>query len=88
MEVHSENKIMQENPNSEVDINVLVSLYNQRLSQLSNQNVLLEAKLQTLKQDFEEQNNALLQQLAEYQGNEEAEIVTPVRNNLAAKRNG
>ena len=87
MEVLS-NKIMQENPNSEVDINVLVSLYNQRLSQLSNQNVLLEAKLQTLKQDFEEQNNALLQQLAEYQGNEEAEIVTPVRNNLAAKRNG
>ena len=79
---------MQENPNSEVDINVLVSLYNQRLSQLSNQNVLLEAKLQTLKQDFEEQNNALLQQLAELQGNEEAEIVTPVRNNLAAKRNG
>ena len=88
MEVLSENKIMQENPNSEVDINVLVSLYNQRLSQLSNQNVLLEAKLQTLKQDFEEQNNALLQQLAELQGNEEAEIVTPVRNNLAAKRNG
>jgi hypothetical protein len=87
MEVLSD-KIMQENPNSEVDINVLVSLYNQRLSQLSNQNVLLEAKLQTLKQDFEEQNNALLQQLAEYQGNEEAEIVTPVRNNLAAKRNG
>ncbi len=48
----------------------------------------MEAKLQTLKQDFEEQNNALLQQLAELQGNEEAEIVTPVRNNLAAKRNG
>ena len=87
MEVHSENKIMQENPNSEVDINVLISLYNQRLSQLSNQNVLLEAKLQTLKQDFEEQNNALLQQLAEYQGSKEAEV-TPVRNNLAAKRNG
>ena len=87
MEVLSD-KIMQENPNSEVDINVLVSLYNQRLSQLSNQNVLLEAKLQTLKQDFEEQNNALLEQLAELQGNEEAEIVTPVRNNLAAKRNG
>ena len=87
MEVLSD-KIMQENPNSEVDINVLVSLYNQRLSQLSNQNVLLEAKLQTLKQDFEEQNNALLQQLAELQGNEEAEIVSPVRNNLAAKRNG
>ena len=87
MEVLSD-KIMQENPNSEVDINVLMSLYKQRLSQLSNQNVLLEAKLQTLKQDFEEQNNALLQQLAEYQGNQEAEIVTPVRNNLAAKRNG
>ena len=30
--------------NSEVDINVLVTLYNQKLASLTNQNVLLEAK--------------------------------------------
>ena len=50
--------------NSEVDINVLVNLYNTRLSSALNQNVLLEAKLQTLKNDFEKEKNELLEQLA------------------------
>ena len=35
----------------EVDINVLVQIYNQKLSILSNQNVLLEAKVQTLQKE-------------------------------------
>ena len=52
--------------NSEVDINVLVNLYNTRLAAALNQNVLLEAKLQTLKNDFEKEKNALLEQLANY----------------------
>ena len=52
--------------NSEVDINVLVNLYNTRLAAALNQNVLLEAKLQTLKNDFEQEKNALLEQLANY----------------------
>tara|TARA_Y100001972_G_scaffold101540_1_gene126498 strand:+ start:28 stop:216 length:189 start_codon:yes stop_codon:yes gene_type:complete len=50
--------------NSEVDINVLVNLYNTRLAAALNQNVLLEAKLQTLKNDFENEKNDLLEQLA------------------------
>ena len=50
--------------NSEVDINVLVNLYNTRLAAALNQNVLLEAKLQTLKNDFEKEKNELLEQLA------------------------
>ena len=50
--------------NSEVDINVLVNLYNTRLAAALNQNVLLEAKLQTLKNDFEQEKNQLLEQLA------------------------
>ena len=50
--------------NSEVDINVLVNLYNTRLSSALNQNVLLEAKLQTLKNDFEKEKNELLEQIA------------------------
>ena len=53
-EAHSD-KIMQQQNNSEVDVNVLVSLYNQKLANALNQNILLEAKLQTLKQDSEQQ---------------------------------
>ena len=50
--------------NSEVDVNVLVNLYHTKLAAALNQNVLLEAKLQTLKNDFEQQKNQLLEQLA------------------------
>jgi len=54
--------------NSEVDVNVLVNLYNSRLSTALNQNVLLEAKLQTLKNDFERERNELLEQIANLKG--------------------
>jgi|ETNmetMinimDraft_14_1059893.scaffolds.fasta_scaffold620109_1 hypothetical protein len=46
----------------EVDINVLVQIYNQRLSTLSNQNVLLEAKIQTQAQEFAEERKKLIEQ--------------------------
>ena len=52
--------------NSEVDINVLVNLYHTKLAAALNQNVLLEAKLQTLKNDFDKERNDLLEQLANY----------------------
>ena len=52
--------------NSEVDINVLVNLYHTKLAAALNQNVLLEAKLQTLKNDFQKVKNELLEQLANY----------------------
>ena len=52
--------------NSEVDVNVLVNLYHTKLAAALNQNVLLEAKLQTLKNDFEKEKNDLLEQLANY----------------------
>ena len=54
--------------NSEVDVNVLVNLYNSKLSTALNQNVLLEAKLQTLKNDFENERNELLEQIANLKG--------------------
>ena len=41
--------------NSEVDVNVLVNLYHTKLATALNQNVLLEAKLQTLKNDFQKE---------------------------------
>jgi hypothetical protein len=53
--------------NSEVDINVLISLYHRKISQLTNDNVLLEAKLQTLSKDFNEEKTVLLENNLELQ---------------------
>tara|TARA_B100001094_G_scaffold278254_1_gene287580 strand:- start:4342 stop:4527 length:186 start_codon:yes stop_codon:yes gene_type:complete len=50
---------------SEVDVNVLIKIYNSKLAAVSNQNVLLEAKLATLSQDFQEQLDALLEENAD-----------------------
>ena len=50
--------------NSEVDVNVLVNLYHTKLAAALNQNVLLEAKLQTLKNDYEKEKGELLEQIA------------------------
>ena len=50
---------------SEVDVNVLIKIYNSKLAAVSNQNVLLEAKLATLTQDFKEQMDALLEENAD-----------------------
>ena len=57
---------MQQN-NGDVDVNVLVSLYNGKLAQSLNQNVLLEAKLQTLKNDFDEETRLLQQEIVTLQ---------------------
>jgi len=53
--------------NNDVDINVLIQIYNQKLSTTSNQNVLLEAKIQTITQDFLEEKTELLKQIKELQ---------------------
>ena len=50
--------------NSEVDVNVLVNLYHTKLATALNQNVLLEAKLQTLKNDYEKEKNQLSEEIA------------------------
>ena len=62
----SDSNTMQQN-NGDVDVNVLVSLYNQKLAQSSNQVILLEAKLQTLKKDFEEEERNLQQEILSLQ---------------------
>ena len=54
--------------NNEVDVNVLVNLYNSKLASALNQNVLLEAKLQTLKNDFEKEKQELLAEIANLKG--------------------
>lgn len=53
-----------ENQN-EVDVNVLVKLYNSKLATLTNQNVLLEAKLATLNQDYKAHIESLLEENAD-----------------------
>ena len=55
------------NSNNDVDINVLIGLYNQKLASVSNQNVLLEAKIQTITQDFLEEKTKLLVDISELQ---------------------
>ena len=50
--------------NSEVDVNVLVRNYHRRLSEVINQNVLLESKLESLTQDYA-QLQKLVQDLQE-----------------------
>jgi|TARA_B100000513_G_scaffold163188_1_gene79776 hypothetical protein len=55
------------NSNNDVDINVLIGLYNQKLASVSNQNVLLEAKIQTITQDFLEEKTKLLEDISELQ---------------------
>ena len=46
--------------NNDVDVNVLIGLYNQKMATIMNQNVLLEAKYQSLKKDFETEKGKLL----------------------------
>ena len=36
---------------NDVDVNALIKIYNQKISTLTNQNILLEAKLHTIVQD-------------------------------------
>ena len=55
------------NSNNDVDINVLIQIYNQKLASVSNQNVLLEAKIQTITQDFLEEKTKLLENISELQ---------------------
>ena len=49
---------------SEVDVNVLMKLYHTKLSQVTNQNVLLEAKLTTMTNDYKEHIESLLEENA------------------------
>ena len=46
--------------NSEVDVNILINVYNQKISSLTNQNILLEAKIQSILKDYDEEKNTLL----------------------------
>jgi len=73
-------------PNSDVDVNVLVSLYHNKLAQSYNQNVLLEARIQTLKQDYEKEKMDLLQQIADLQEKTESKPKPTTLGNIASRK--
>ena len=52
---------------NDVDVNALIKIYNQKISTLTNQNILLEAKLQTIVQDHLDAQKELLAQKLELQ---------------------
>ena len=58
--------------NSEVDVNVLIRNYHRRLSEVINQNVLLESKLESLTQDYVKMQK-VVQDLQEEQTGKESE---------------
>ena len=53
--------------NNDVDVNALIKIYNQKISTLTNQNILLEAKLQTIIQDNLDAQKELLAEKMELQ---------------------
>jgi len=50
--------------NSDVDVNILIKNYHSKISQLVNQNILLEAKLESLTKDYNELQNKVKYQEA------------------------
>ena len=52
---------------NDVDVNALIKIYNQKISTLTNQNILLEAKLQTIVQDNLDAKKELLADKLEFQ---------------------
>ena len=53
--------------NNDVDVNTLIKVYNSKISTLTNQNILLEAKLQTVVQDHLDAQKELLAEKMELQ---------------------
>ena len=53
--------------NNDVDVNTLIKLYNQKIATLTNQNILLEAKLTTVMTDFNDEKTKLAAKALEWQ---------------------
>ena len=54
-------------PNNDVDVNTLIKIYNQKISTLTNQNILLEAKLLSIMQDYTDEKGKLVAENLELQ---------------------
>ena len=63
--------------NSEVDVNILINHYHKKLSTLVNQNILLEAKIESMTKDYMDLQKQLLE-LEEVQKKEKKGETQPV----------
>ena len=63
--------------NSEVDVNILINHYHKKLSTLINQNILLEAKIESMTKDYMDLQKQLLE-LEEVQKKEKKWVNQPV----------
>ena len=52
---------------NDVDVNALIKIYNQKISTLTNQNILLEAILQTIVQDHLDAQKEFMAEKLEFQ---------------------
>jgi hypothetical protein len=52
---------------NDIDVNVLVGIYNQKINTIFNQNILLEAQIQSLTKSFSVEKNILLKANLELQ---------------------
>ena len=55
------------NSNNDVDVNTLIKIYNQKISTLTNQNILLEAKVRTVMTDCNDEKTRLAAEALEWQ---------------------
>ena len=53
--------------NNDVDVNTLIKLYNQKIATLTNQNILLEAKLLSIMQDYTDEKGKIMAEKLEWQ---------------------
>ena len=68
---------------SEIDVNFLVGIYNQRLNAMTSQSILLEAKIQSMLKQFEEDRNKLL--MANLELKRKVDILTPEKSTATNK---
>ena len=64
--------------NSEVDVNILINHYHKKLSTLVNQNILLEAKIESMTKDYMDLQKNLLKLEEEAKKKEKKWVNQPV----------
>ena len=64
--------------NSEVDVNILINHYHKKLSTLINQNILLEAKMESMTKDYMDLQKNLLELEEEAKKKEKKWVNQPV----------
>ena len=72
--------------NSEIDVNLLVTVYNERINALYSQNILLEARLKSLIRDYTEDKNKLMMSNLELQRQLDVLNVSPASKKILKEK--